>query len=635
MNQALDLAPFWLRLIAGTAAGALTWVVAADYGSMLVSRWVSFSHPAARAGVGAATGYALLGSAVALIGVAGFINTATLWVLLVVALAVRLPHHLRRARSLPGMWTQARAAVVRADLGAKLALVVIACAVLTGLANAALPAVWWDPIAYHLPIVASALEHGSLDFDPQMVQSGFPLLGEAAALPAYAIAGSAGAAMATLGAGLCVALLCWALADGMRPGSGIIAAMLAASAALWAWLAPSFYVDVPFSMFVLAAIVTALRLRVEPGATADPAGGVIGFGALAGGLCGAAAATKYSGLGATLVVLALVVWLAGPHRARTLAGFAGGFALVAAGWYARALLLSGDPLYPFLSSSAGHVPVVRDFALRYVGMTRHWCGGGTSLADLASLPYRLIAQPRNFCGDPGLALRAGVIFALAAAIVIRQARPLVAIAVALTAFWFLTSQQWRFLLPALFLYATIVAAGTYAAGERLRKLGALMLAMLGVFVVGANWIPIARSQASASLVPALAYMSGRQSAADYLDERLETFSAARWLAQLGIAGTQIAALDDVRDYYFPLGTVWLNPYYQQAVVLDWRAPSAERYTALSARGIRYLVVNENPAYLNRTPTGIDWAAFAKDKRVALREVFSANGVFVYDLGGVH
>jgi hypothetical protein len=645
--HALDLAPFWLLLVAGFAAGTATWIVAADYGTAIVSRWIHFAHPAARIGVGAATGYALIGSAMALLGLAGAVHPLTLWSLLVAAIAIRVPHVLRRVRALTDAWVQARAALARAHIVGGFALALIACAVLTGLANAALPAVWWDPIAYHLPIARAALLHGGFAFDPLMVQSGFPLLGEAAALPAYTIAGSAGASMTTLGAGLCIGLLVWALADGICAGSGIVAAMLATSSALWAWLAPSFYVDVPFAMFVLAAIVAVLELPIanigrmnstapeartirQANSTAPQAPAVA---LLAGALCGAAAAIKYSGLGATVIVLALALWIAGPKRAKVVGGFLTGFVLVAAGWYIRSLVATGDPLYPFLSGALAHASSVRDFSVRYVDMTRHWCGGGTSLTDLITLPYRLVAEPKGFCGDPGPALQVGLVVAGAALLVMRQARVVATVAIALALLWFASSQQWRFLLPAVFLYAAIVAAGTSAAGERMRLISAVTLVALGAIGVVSDWIPLARSEASASLAPAFAYMSGRQSAADYLDARLETFAAARWCADRRIPGQQIIALDDVRDYYFPPGTAWANPYYQPALAIDWGAPSTARYQKLAASGFKYFVVNENSAYLHRTPTGIDWPAFAVDKRDKLRELFSANDVYVFELRG--
>jgi hypothetical protein len=136
-------------------------------------------------------------------------------------------------------------------------------------------------------------------------------------------------------------------------------------------------------------------------------------------------------------------------------------------------------------------------------------------------------------------------------------------------------------------------------------------------------------------VPAFSYIRGTQDAGGYLDTRLESFAAARWLAGFGIDGSQIVALDDVRDYYMPAGTVWGNPYYQQALALDWSAPPKRRYEPLLQRGKIYLVVNANAAYLQRTPTGIDWAVFAADQKRGMHELFSDSEVSVFDISEVH
>ena len=621
MVHQLDLAPFLIRLICGIAAGALTWIVAANVGCDMVSRWIRFDHPAARLAVGAATGYALLGSAVALLGLARAIHLLSLSALLAAALVLRAPKLLQHIRSLPAACTRALHALRDADLTTRFALLVKVCAECTGLVIAALPPVWWDPIAYHLPIAAATLRGGGFAFDPQMVQSGFPLLGEAAALPAYALAGSAGAAMVTLGAGMCVALLVWAIADMLSAGTGPIAGMLVVTSGLWLWLAPSFYVDVPFAMFVIAGVLVALETNNQ-----SP----FFVASLAGALAGAAAATKYSGLALALIILVLAVWTAGPYRRQAFLGFLAGFALIVGGWYLRTFVLTGDPIYPFLSHALAPAAQVRDFAARYVEMTRHWCGGGSSLGDLITLPYRLVADPRQFCGDPGLALRIGVIFAIVGVVAIVRTRVVAAVCVVMTLFWFATSQQWRFALPALFLYAAIVAAGVSAAGERLRLIGSVVLSVLSAYVVLANWLPALRSQASSTIVPAYAYIAGRQSAEQFLDTRLETFAAARWLAGHNIPGDQVLALDDVRNYYFPRGTSWANPYYQQVIALDWHADFQARYHELEMRGYKYIVVNTNDAYLHRTPTGVDWDVFARDRQRFV-QLFNANGVAIFRL----
>lgn len=623
MHQ-LDLAPFWLRLICGFVSGALTWIIAADIGSSVVEYFVHFTHPAARLGVGAALGYALVGSSIALLGIIHAATPAAVIASLVIVLAVRVPRLLQRLRSLPAACVRALDSFRRSDVAIRCALLVKVSAEATGVIIAALPAVWWDPIAYHLPIVAAALRHGRFIFDPQMVQSGFPLLGEASATPAYALAGSAGAAMVTLGAGVCVALLVWALADGLSAGTGPIAGMLAVSSGVWLWLAPSFYVDVPFAMFVLAGIVVALQLPDNESMSA--------VAGLAGALGGAAAATKYSGLALAVVILALVLLRAGRRWTRVLFGFLAGFALLAAGWYVRTFVATGDPVYPFGWQLFARSTLMSEFGQRYVDMTRHWCGGGASFADLIALPYRLLVEPHQFCGDPGLALRVAVIFAILALAVNARARVLAGTCVIMMVVWFATSQQWRFALPAVFLYCAVAAAGVAAAGHRLRHASAIVLSALAAYVVLTNWLPSLRSQASSTIVPAYSYIVGKQSAEQYLDTRLETFAAARWLRDHGVSGDHVVALDDVRDYYFPQGTVWANPYYQEVLAPDWSTSFDARYRTLAARGFSYIVVNANDVYLRRTPTGIDWSIFESDRHRLVR-LFSANGVTVYGFPG--
>jgi hypothetical protein len=623
--HALDVAAFWPRLILGLFAAVISWIVAADYGTALVSRWVKFDAAAARLGVGAAFGYALLGSAVAVLGLLHLIHPLFLYILLAVAVALRLPHWVRKCSSASLLTSPCSSASLLAPAGHWVASLVITFAVLTGLIAAALPAVWWDPIAYHLPLVAMALAHGTIVFSPHMVQTGFPQLGEAAALPAYAIAGSAGAAMATLGAGLCLALLAGALASRIAPGSGIAAAMLVCSCPLWLWLAPTFYVDIPFAMFVVAAVAVILECK------GDVADLKVGCYIVAGVLGGAAAAVKDSGLVACAIVLLFAIVYGRSPWWKSAVAYAVGAAVIAAGWYLRTFAATGDPLYPFLSLQLAHASSIASFAARYVDMTRHWCGGGSSPSDLLALPYRLLVTPRSFCGDPGVGLQTGIIFALAAIGTIRGALPIALLTVALAVAWFYTSQQWRFALAPVATYTALVAAGTTALGARLRPVFVLALSVLGAYSIAVNWLPFAIPMAAQSLVPGLPYMLGRQTGSQYLGQRLETYAAAQWLWQHKVPGNKILALDDVRDYYFPDGTVWGNPYYQQALTVDWQTSAIDRYARLRALGFRYLVVNANEAYIGRTPTGIDWMVFAQDAHTVLHEEFQRNGVAIYSL----
>ncbi|HXW77155.1 MAG TPA: hypothetical protein VEJ20_07085 [Candidatus Eremiobacteraceae bacterium] len=637
----LDTAGFVVRLAAGAAASGATWIVAVDAGDLVLHALRIPRDAAGRSPIAAALGYAMLGS---IVGVFALFHVASALLGVFVAVAAAVVLIERRALAFAARlhlrgWFDRFASATPIDRATS---VITGLAFATAAVAAALPAVWWDPIAYHLPIVARAIAQHAFVFDPGMVQTGFPLLGEAAALPAYALAGSAGAAMTTLGSGIALALLAGAWSESVAAGSGRLATALVATSALWLWVAPSFYVDVPFALFAIGALAVTQIRWTQSNAWANGA-------IVAGALAGAAAATKYPGLIAGALALVLIALRASGFRARDCAVFVVGLLALAGGWYLRTALLTGDPFYPFLAAHGIAAPTIEPFTARYAAMTASWCGGGTTWSDALLLPWRLVADPRAFCGDAGYALDAGIIFVLLSFAFWRRLWAIAVCMVALTGAWFVTSQQWRFLLPAMCLFAILTAAGATIATARIRPLVVGVLLVLCLANVVVDWLPAAGSDSSNSLAPAYAYIAGEQTGDAYLSTRLESYDAAEWLrdemrrcasAPAGASciiatSAQIAALDDVRDYYFGAGVAWLNPYYQSRFALDWRAPPRDRYALLVAAGYRCLVIDEAPAFLARTPTGVDWDVLHRDERDGtLALLYSSNDVSVYELPGI-
>lgn len=627
-----DAAAFGVRLIAGGFAAVFVWFVASEIGYRLVRPYLATR--AAAAALGAATGYAILGSTIALLGVVHAVRPWTAIGLVIAAALVRMPAYVGMARRRHVLtaaltdWYRSQAALNR------VALFVCAFATLTAMIAAALPAVWWDPIAYHLPIASRVLATGAFGIDFDMIQSAWPSLGEASALPAYAAAGSAGAAMSMLFAGLVLALVCALLAERFASGSGPLAAALVTSCALWLWLAPSSYVDVQFALFAVGAIAVPL---LAPSANSSPGGAGDGartmmLGALCGVLTGAAAATKYAGL--PFGVIALGVLLAAGPRARgmSFAGFALGALAIAAGWHIRDYVTTGDPLYPFLTAiHKVHVSVAQFPALNST-WEQQWCGGGNGIVDLITLPWRLLSDPRSFCGDLGYALRLGIVFAIVCLVRVRSTWPVALACLGVTLYWFVLAQELRFLLPAVALFAVLVAVGTTALTERLNTLGRAVLLALSAFGVTVNWLPWTIADASSSLVPGYAYIAGREGGAAYLRRRLETYGAAEWLVAHAVQRHEVMSLDDIRTYYFWGGIAWANPAYEYVWNVDWTVAPAKRYDAFKRAGYRYLLVNATPAYVHRTPSGVEWTVLAGDiGQGMLTQVYRDGDVAIYQI----
>jgi hypothetical protein len=617
----VDVASFGARTAMGCVAAGATWLIAADAGTALLDRAATGLRRQTRLALGSVVGYAAIGSVVGVLAAVHAANAVALISLMAAAIVVRARAHVLRLRALPGVARLVASRWRTADLLTRTLRVIAGLALATGVVAAALPAVWWDPIAYHLPLMFAALAHGTLSFDPNVAQSGFPWLAEAASLPAYAFAGSSGAALCTLGCGVALAWVAALTADELQPGSAACCFALIVGSALWLWIAPSSYIDVPVAMWAVAAMCAPALL---PPAMRPMAAGVV-----CGALAGACASAKYLGL--VLAPFSLgMLWLQRRDHLRSGAGYLIAFLGAAAGWYARTWLLTGDPLYPFLSAAAATGQSVSAILAHGAAVTGV-CGGSASPGDLLLLPYRLLSDPRAYCGDPGYALRLGAALFAAAPLLARKSRPYFLLSIVLLLAWFVTGRQLRFLMAGLTVYAIVVSIGSAAASSALRPIAQGVLAVLIAFGVAVQWMPGFISDASNSLVPGFAYIAGHETADAYLSRRLETYDAALWLRAHG-GGAKLYALDDVRDYYFGPNVLWGNPPYPGGVRIDWAADPHTRYKQVAALGCRFMVVDAHPQFVGRTETGVDWRVLAADVRGGvIRLVYSSNDVYIYSL----
>jgi hypothetical protein len=316
--------------------------------------------------------------------------------------------------------------------------------------------------------------------------------------------------------------------------SGRKAAVLAATI-LWAqpftaWITTSTFVESGTTLFVALAIWNLVEFARTRSNT---------LLVLAGVFAGAAAGTKYFGAVAALV-LAIVAILTLRDRLslRRVALAVGAAVVVAAPWYVKNAVLTGDPLYPFLRGWPNEA--ARADAFDSVDNYGH----GSSVLDLFVLPFRLLGDAQAF--DRGEFMSPLTLLFAPLALFIPRGRSAIALVLAGCAaflvIWFFGVQHARYLLPTLPVLAVLAALGalTFASTGRLAR-WVTVAACAGAFASGAAITLVY----SAQFLPVVLGLESRES---FLRENTPYYEGLEWLnARAPDAGG--VALDHVLVLY--------------------------------------------------------------------------------------
>jgi hypothetical protein len=399
-----------------------------------------------------------------------------------------------------------------------------------------------DATMYHLPAARAFAASGSMPALPDLRYPVFPQLVELLDAAELLVGGDVLTPLTSLLFCLLVAALL--VAWGRRLGDLRAGAW---SAALWLGspfvllLARAGLVEPATAAFATAALL-AMQASVDGGSAA--------WLAASGALAGWAAGTKYTGLYfvAALGLAALVLSPRGA-RARAAAAFALG-ALAAGGpWYVRNWLLSGNPVWPFLGVVFGYrfwgpIDVASaTWSLRHEG-------GPQSLRALLALPWNL-ATARL----PGIRSLAPGLFALfpigvAWGLASRSRRWLVLVAAGFVVFWFATTQQVRFLIPAIPAVCLLTAGAISRLADRFLRLprpAATLVLTSAAVVLGIALVP--RDMAGKIVRRELPPVD-ETSRADYFASRLPSYSLYRRLnAEHGGRYTIYAFHDETMKYF--------------------------------------------------------------------------------------
>lgn len=343
-----------------------------------------------------------------------------------------------------------------------------------------------DALVYHLAVPKLFLQHGGFRFISGNIYANFPMGVEMLYLPGMALGLDRVPALIHTVFSLLTSLALYLICK--RLTKDYIAASLAL---VFAWT-PSVlvaagwpYVDLAIT-YCLVVSLGLLAFHMQ-----KPASGLV---FVLGIMAGYAFCVKYTGgivvlfIGLVLLINALKTKASGTGKLKEVALFGLLASLIALPWVLKNLVLTGNPVYPFLFGIFGgrewDVFRAEVFSIFLADM-----GWGRSLTDLLLLPLNLAFragwEKPQFDGQIGifyLALSPLFIYGLLKtrrAELFRQA--VILFLLVYGAFWFISTQQIRFLLPicAVFLIACAgVMAQKQSTSRRLAALSWLFLPIM-------------------------------------------------------------------------------------------------------------------------------------------------------------
>ena len=497
------------------------------------------------------------------------------------------------------------------------------------------PPVSWDASAYHLTVPRLFVDHGGFREVPLNVYSYWPLniqllFALAMLIDDYVLAKLLHFAfgVATLYA---TAAACRAF---HRPASALLAMVLVLANGVFAFELRVAYVDLAYAFLFLAGFLFMLEaLDRDPRSLW-----------LSGLCCGLLAGVKVTGIAGAAVVGALYLprlvaafwqpasWQREPAPVLRpfIIRFVAPVLALWVPWIVRTGALTGNPFYPFFHSQLGGPDWSSALTLRF----QEWqssIGMGREAIDYLLLPLRVILAGgrgyERFDGEIAAFWIVIIPLALWAALRLTLVRRCLAATGLYFVFWSLSSQQMRFLIPALPLLAIAGAVAVVELLDRLPK---------------ARWRRAGRALAVITSAAFLISTQGRTLAAGYRtlgvylrapgDLRASAVPPVFDFLNTDLPPDARLLFLNTNQTFFCDREILADSFFEASQIADWLAPArnvAELRRLLSLRGVTHVLVErrdwgiEYPAALGEMladPAEAELVYQSEDRRFSVFEL---------------
>ena len=527
----------------------------------------------------------------------------------------------------------------------------------------------WDALAYHLADPKVFLAQHRITSLPTEHHSNFPFLMEMLYCVAllYDKFPLANLLHLTMGGLTLVAIL--GFCRRILPGQvGWIAVLILITTPVYLWECCVAYLDVAMALYVtLAAFAGAMMLEtmhalqgserispergVQDARKGSPQSGaeersvlerrLKEWGLLAGIATGFALDTKYLALVPLVLLPLLLLYRRVPLRPTlSLVGVA---ALIGCPWYLKNILLTHNPVYPFLfklfpastywsaDRAAPYQAEQASFgyphALAYPGVPTD--NLFQSIVNLLQTPWHLITTPQLYAntGDFHFMALLGGLYAagIFPLVFLRKIpRPLVNLLLLFGVqliVWFLNAQHIRYLICLLPLGAVIAAYGLSAVSRLDRPLGRQVSRNLRLFptfvtlIVTGYAVFFCWALCSLPTSPKVAFQTGMLPTAmnlpdalknamepetrqDYTKRRLEFYEPMEWINLNTPPSAGVVLYDEVRGFYLDRPYLWGNGEHSSYIPYSRMQNGADLTSWLRQHGIRYVLINLNQSPFN-------------------------------------
>jgi len=446
----------------------------------------------------------------------------------------------------------------------------------------------YDALFYHLTLPKLYLLHGRISVQPWLTHSNFPFLLEMLYLLGLMLKGQILAKLFHFTCGWLTVLAIYSF--GRRffsPRAGLLGAVAFAAVPFVLWEMTSAYNELAFALYAFLALY-ALALWYQTRAS-----GWLWISAI---LCGFALGTKLLALAVpAFIICALLLSLRrepkrGPALLR-IAGFALLAAAVAAPWYVKSYLWTGNPVYPFFYEVFGGRYWTPTRAHEYA-LAQAAFGLGKGPLQLLLLPWNLTMHPGPFTDkgfSPVIASFGPLLFALLLPLILlRRVGPAGRLALGFAAFfgllWFVMSQNSRYLIPVL---PGLCAAVGLSADRLLARKGVTAAAVTAAYALTAL---IALGLGLLPAGPTARVALGLESQQDYLARTSPVYAIAQAVNEATPPSAKIMVLgNEPRMFY--LDRDFLLGNHADIFTPQELASAPAFLAALRARGVTHVLLD--------------------------------------------